>query len=164
MRIERGYESCVTMKLVAITFLFSIEKCLDVGTFVASGLEIDDPAYALGDERAVDNDMRDRAVVDAGKRPFARSLRMARRKQPAPALVGEHIDERAVDVLRGKIELCLIDALVRELGANARQGSSEARIVPRGETVAPELREESMRDDAHTARCLARPVERQDIA
>ena len=69
--VERRYETGVTMQLIAITLRFAIEEGRDVGAFVAAGLEVDDPAHAAVDERAVENHVRDGAAVDPGQRPFA---------------------------------------------------------------------------------------------
>ena len=97
--------------------------------------------------------MRDRAALDARERPFARRFGVIRSEQPAPARVGEHIGERAAHLRGGDVELCFVDALAGELGADARPGRGETRcVVPRCETFARRIARAS---DARRHRCNA---------
>jgi hypothetical protein len=127
-RVERRDEPRIVPELVAIALAFAVEERVDIGAFVPPRLEVDDPADSVGDERAVDDDMRNAVVVDPGERPFAARVLVLRCEQPAPARVGDDRIESRDDVRRRARELALVDPLAasstRILGAAAATRAS----------------------------------------
>src|SRR5262249_3830802 len=79
-RVECTHDAGIAVELLAVAFAFLIEERVEVGAFVTSGLEIDDPAHATDHEGAVDGDVRDGAGIDACQRPFAVCLGVLRRE------------------------------------------------------------------------------------
>src|SRR5207247_6575047 len=85
--VEPSRDTRVALELRAVTFDLGIHEPRDVGAFVASGLEIDNPADAVRDKSTVERDVDKRAVIVARERELALRLFMRRLEQPASARI-----------------------------------------------------------------------------
>ena len=63
-RIEHADDPRIALELPTVTLDLAVEEARRVGAFVRAGLEVDDPALAVRDERAVDDDVHDFAPID----------------------------------------------------------------------------------------------------
>src|SRR5437879_1660249 len=83
--IEPSHDARVTLELRAVTLELAIHELHDVGAFVASCLEVDDPAHAVCNKRAIECHMHERAAVVPCKRELASRIFVRRIEQPAAA-------------------------------------------------------------------------------
>ena len=71
----------VALELRAVAPDLAIEERLWIATLVRTGLEIDDPALSVGNERAIERHALDRPGIDAGDRVFAAVVVVAPRRR-----------------------------------------------------------------------------------
>ena len=120
MRIDAAHHTRVTRELRAVAFHFGIEKAAQVGALVTPCFEVDDPAHAIRDERAVERDMDERPGIVACKRKLALRVFMRRIEQPSAARVAQDAANHFADDINGMRNRFALDAFVRELALDPR--------------------------------------------
>src|SRR5258706_5543978 len=158
-RFDRTEGPRVGFELRAIAVLLAIEEFLAVGSFVAAGLVVNDPAHIL--RRAED------AIHDVGVRPgsacHADAMLAAcfgmRTENPATALVRDRVLQGNADLLGGTLEVTRRNATPLELLCKAAPQRVDARGVPRAQLIIGDALEPAMHDRSEMTRRFSGPRE-----
>ena len=131
---------------------------------MAGQLEVDDPPNAVGiDERPVEHDIDQRPIAHRGERIFAARFLVVAGKQPPAPCVAEQSQHCGLDALRGVRQCTCVDALVCQLGSDARSQGRDTACRPGADTFIGDLAKNAMRDRTHVLGDFARPIERRHL-
>src|SRR6267154_6097362 len=147
----------IAFELRAVALALRVEEAFQVGSLMAAGLVVDDPAHIL--RRAED------AIHDVGVHPgsacYADAMLAAcfgmRTENPATALVRDRVFQGNADLLGGSPQVRRRNATALEFLCKAARERVDARGVPRAQLIIGDALQPAMHDRSDMTRRFSGP-------